>query len=533
MTADRLIPPADRVASRHSDSAWPDQARVIAGVLGGTALQLVVRDAGAVLEGRAMLDEVAEALDAAASVRSIRIDGAARPAFDDVLAGIGGDSAAAEGRAVVRRAALRTVLADRQAGRKTVLLADNADELADPVLRELYQFVSAFGEGGMQLVLVVAPPFLERIAEGGLLAQIGAAARVLALDPALPPTLGKRRPPVEQRHDAGGRGDLLAEIVAGLRHAADAMPPGIGPAATAGGTPEPLPLPDDVLPNVPEPAFKPLKRAAAAAAKREADPAVPPPAGIVPRAAPRDKPMAAVTGRAGGETAAPPQVRSRGLRRFLPRAAICTAAIVSALTVSAVGSGVLHDGTEDGVSAAPPVEVSCEGTSRAAMATAVAMAVAPAADQQPAVAHESAGGASVVAAAAPPSAAMREERTSRRDQSATAVAVSAEMAAATVETPPAEAPVPAENAQTLIGRGEECFAHGDVAGARLFFERAARSGSAQGMTALARTYDVSFLKRIGLRASLGDDGKATALYRQAASAGDADAARRLEPSPED
>jgi hypothetical protein len=553
MTVDRLIPTASAGAPPHP-AAWPEQARVIEGVLSGTALQLVVRDAGAVAEGGAMLDEVAEALDAAASVRSVRIDGAGRPTFDDVLAAISsGSPPSGEGRAAMRRVAVRVVLTDRLAGRKTVLLADNADQLADTVLQELYQLVSAFGEGGLQVVLVAAPPFLGRIAEGGPLAPIGAVARVLALDPALPSTtlLGERRsPPAARGDEAGRRADRLAEIVAGLREVADAMPD-IAAAASASGAPGSLPPPDEApLLAPPEPAFKPLKPAATATA-REGDVTLAP-AAITPAAtAPADieSAIAALNaagerGAGGEEPAVAPQERSHKPRRLLPRIAVCMV-LASGLTVATVGSDLSHHDAGGGgnrnVAASAPVEASGESTSGTAATAAIAMTVAPVMGRQPVVVRESAGGASIASIIAPaPSASppvQEEEGPSRRDQqppaAEAAASAPAETVAATVGAPAETSPAPTESAQLLIGRGEECFAHGDVAGARLFFERAARAGSAQGITALARTYDVLFLKRIGMRASLGDNGKAIALYRQAAAAGDADAVRRLEPSPGD
>ena len=67
--------------------------------------------------------------------------------------------------------------------------------------------------------------------------------------------------------------------------------------------------------------------------------------------------------------------------------------------------------------------------------------------------------------------------------------------------PPAAAAVSAQ-VTVLMARAEEFLALGDIAAARLLYERAAESGSGRAMTALGKTYDPEVLDRtkaVGIR----------------------------------
>ncbi len=67
----------------------------------------------------------------------------------------------------------------------------------------------------------------------------------------------------------------------------------------------------------------------------------------------------------------------------------------------------------------------------------------------------------------------------------------------------------------LVARGDAFLAAGDIASARLFFERAADSGDGRAAMRMAVTYDTKFLDRAGLR-SLGSDLERAAFwYRRA------------------
>jgi hypothetical protein len=75
----------------------------------------------------------------------------------------------------------------------------------------------------------------------------------------------------------------------------------------------------------------------------------------------------------------------------------------------------------------------------------------------------------------------------------------------------------------LIHRGDSLFALGDIASARLFYERAARAGSGQAALRLGGTFDSSFLLRAGFSGIRGDVALASRWYQLALELGAADA----------
>jgi hypothetical protein len=80
----------------------------------------------------------------------------------------------------------------------------------------------------------------------------------------------------------------------------------------------------------------------------------------------------------------------------------------------------------------------------------------------------------------------------------------------------------------LMARGQTFLRQGDIASARLFFERAAEQGDAAAMTALARTFDPIELRRLGVLGGIRPDSKrAMELYQSAAAAGDATAQQSM------
>jgi outer membrane biosynthesis protein TonB len=121
-------------------------------------------------------------------------------------------------------------------------------------------------------------------------------------------------------------------------------------------------------------------------------------------------------------------------------------------------------------------------------------------------------------------------------------AVSAEPAPAFAAVPPApaapaptspqapaaqsETPVSPE-IETLLARGDELLANGDVVAARLFYQRAAEQGSAAAATAVGQTYDPFFLDQVRVRGARGDVRAAEDWYRKAIAAGDRQAEVRL------
>ncbi len=106
-------------------------------------------------------------------------------------------------------------------------------------------------------------------------------------------------------------------------------------------------------------------------------------------------------------------------------------------------------------------------------------------------------------------------------------------APATPQTPSPPAPSPAgqhpsmAEIAALIARGDAFLSAGDIASARLFYERAADAGDSAAALRLGATFDPNFLGRVGVRGGPGDPAQAEAWYRRARDLGDAAAAERL------
>ncbi len=85
---------------------------------------------------------------------------------------------------------------------------------------------------------------------------------------------------------------------------------------------------------------------------------------------------------------------------------------------------------------------------------------------------------------------------------------------------------PAEIA-ALVERGDRFFATGDIASARLFYERAAEQGDGRAARNMARTFDPLVLQQAPVRGVVGNAAKAAAWYRKAIAANDSEAAEWL------
>lgn len=94
--------------------------------------------------------------------------------------------------------------------------------------------------------------------------------------------------------------------------------------------------------------------------------------------------------------------------------------------------------------------------------------------------------------------------------------------------PEATGQIPVLMLVTLLRRGDEMLAQGDITAARRLYGRVASAGLAQGATGLGRTYDPATFVRLGAGRHMSDQAMATEWYRQGAALGDPEAARRLE-----
>jgi general secretion pathway protein A len=102
--------------------------------------------------------------------------------------------------------------------------------------------------------------------------------------------------------------------------------------------------------------------------------------------------------------------------------------------------------------------------------------------------------------------------------------------AAAATAPPTPVPVsagPSIAARSLVARGDAMLRLGDIAAARLFYQRAAEQGDGPAATAMARTYDPLVLGRLGMRGAPGDAEAALAWYQKADGLGDQTAQTRL------
>jgi TPR repeat protein len=79
-----------------------------------------------------------------------------------------------------------------------------------------------------------------------------------------------------------------------------------------------------------------------------------------------------------------------------------------------------------------------------------------------------------------------------------------------------------EEIAALLARGDAAFAAGDVASARLFYQRAADAGDGQAAVRLGRTFDPGILSHARHHAVNGDPDRALAWYRRAAELGVSD-----------
>ena len=78
-----------------------------------------------------------------------------------------------------------------------------------------------------------------------------------------------------------------------------------------------------------------------------------------------------------------------------------------------------------------------------------------------------------------------------------------------------------------MARGDAFLSAGDLASARLFYERAVDAGDGRAALRLGATFDPGFLNRAGVRGTPGDPARAASWYRRALELGEAAAAERL------
>jgi hypothetical protein len=147
--------------------------------------------------------------------------------------------------------------------------------------------------------------------------------------------------------------------------------------------------------------------------------------------------------------------------------------------------------------------------------------------------HAATGTAAASTATSRPAVPLKVQKPTPASSEAIATNVSA---ASSPQPPPSKqasesasarsaAPLPAAEVAALLDRGDQFLRAGDVASARLFYERAANSGDGQAALREAATFDPAFLANAGLRGTLGDPAKAHWWYVRAHQPEPAQAAR--------
>jgi hypothetical protein len=147
-----------------------------------------------------------------------------------------------------------------------------------------------------------------------------------------------------------------------------------------------------------------------------------------------------------------------------------------------------------------------------------ANAPTPAAAALPA--EVTAGSSSVTAAAAPSAAPALEAEPAIAGAGQPAPPPSRSIPDSAVRSAPAEPQLSLAELAALVARGDGFLATGDVASARLFFERAADAGDSRAAMRMALTYDGAVLERVGVRGLHGDPERASFWYRRARDLGE-------------
>jgi hypothetical protein len=115
---------------------------------------------------------------------------------------------------------------------------------------------------------------------------------------------------------------------------------------------------------------------------------------------------------------------------------------------------------------------------------------------------------------APALGSMANEATLARPATVSPPERASSFPAATTAMPPASPPMAAEIAE-LLARGDSFVVIGDIASARVFYERAVGAEDGQAALRMGTTFDPAFLRRAGLPRTFGDPAQARSWYRRA------------------
>jgi hypothetical protein len=190
----------------------------------------------------------------------------------------------------------------------------------------------------------------------------------------------------------------------------------------------------------------------------------------------------------------------------------------------------------------PSIDISMSGDSKDANAAAPTLALGNTSPQPALTPLTPANPAAQPAPAVFRTAAQPPQTAAVIGGAAMTVAIPAAPEPAKVKAPQVDAPRPAsavpeprvldymskEEIESLLKRGQDLIATGDISSGRLLLTRAAEAGEVRASLALARTFDAAVLATLGVVGTFPDAGKARAWYTKAAEQGSPEAARRLE-----
>jgi len=132
-------------------------------------------------------------------------------------------------------------------------------------------------------------------------------------------------------------------------------------------------------------------------------------------------------------------------------------------------------------------------------------------------------------AKAPPPLAMMPAVPEPPPASAAAAAPAAPpIAAPPVAVSPPAAPSVSTETEELVARGTSLLVTGDIAGARLYFERAAEAGDGHAALLAGMTHDPLYLEWAGVHGMRGEPEQAETWYRRARDLGEPDAQRCID-----
>jgi hypothetical protein len=205
-------------------------------------------------------------------------------------------------------------------------------------------------------------------------------------------------------------------------------------------------------------------------------------------------------------------------------ASVVPAAKRDGVAPSAIRSAVPEAAAAPVISAAAPKGAAAPAIPAAAPKAATAPAIPAAVPEAAAAPAISAAAPKAAAAPAIPAAVPEAAAPSAAPRPGLGAAAAAPGAQQAASPPPTTSPrLSTEEMATLLARGDSLLSVGDVASARLFYERVADAGGGLAAIRLGETFDQFFLDRVRLRGVRGDPGAALFWYRRARDLGATDA----------